>query len=339
MPGSPSEYNLLLFEDKQKQELVHIRAQKDYKLHALHNSYINIDNDQIEVVGNDESFLVKHDREKRIGHDEISIIENDQKLTVKKNQINHIEVNQNTKVDKDQILYVGNHRMETTYANHTLETGGDYKHVTNGKYDLTVGTHIKSTTKLHILTASEKFKLKGKAGTITIDGSGILLEGNVTIKGSLAVISGTAPSVKPLNLVPNEGEGFDEKPKFFNEDGSTIANIAYQLYSANAQHNGISKHDGDAERVHTEAEEELEMMIIFNEVDIKGYNEQIVVKNEKNAEPISNCPYFIEFESGKTFFAYTDDEGKTIRVHTKKNAEEFKIYFGDEALFKEKGDE
>ena len=43
MPGSSNEYNLLLFEDKQKQELVHIRAQKDYKLHALHNSYINID--------------------------------------------------------------------------------------------------------------------------------------------------------------------------------------------------------------------------------------------------------------------------------------------------------
>ena len=38
------------FEDKVEEEIVHVRAQKDYKLHALNNSYINIDNDQTEVV-------------------------------------------------------------------------------------------------------------------------------------------------------------------------------------------------------------------------------------------------------------------------------------------------
>jgi hypothetical protein len=282
MPGSPQEYNLLLFEDKQKNELVHIRAQKDYKLHALHNSYINIDNDQTEVVGNDESFLVKHDREKTIGHDEISHIQNDQKLTVDKNQSNHIKVSQDTKIDKDQILHVGNHRMETTYANHTLETGGNYKHTTNGKYDLTTGTHIKSTTKKHVLTASEKFHIVGKAGTITIDNSGIKLKGNVTIEGSLSVIDGKAPSVKPLTLVPNEGEGFDEKPKFFSEDNSVIGGIAYQLYSTVAQHNGASKHDGNAERVHTHEEEELEMQIMFGEVSAskkKCDDDNMILKN------------------------------------------------------------
>ncbi len=55
MPGTNAEYNLLLFEDKQKEELVHIRAQKDYKLHALHDSAINIDHDQSEVVGHSKS--------------------------------------------------------------------------------------------------------------------------------------------------------------------------------------------------------------------------------------------------------------------------------------------
>ncbi|SFV57357.1 VgrG protein [hydrothermal vent metagenome] len=58
MPGSNSQYNLLLFEDKAQEELVHIRAQKDYKLHALHDSTINIDHDQTEVVGHDESVSI-----------------------------------------------------------------------------------------------------------------------------------------------------------------------------------------------------------------------------------------------------------------------------------------
>jgi hypothetical protein len=70
MPGGNSQYNLLLFEDKAKEELVHIRAQKDYKLHALHDSTINIDHDQTEVVGHDESFTIGNDRSKSIGHDE-----------------------------------------------------------------------------------------------------------------------------------------------------------------------------------------------------------------------------------------------------------------------------
>jgi len=206
MPGSPSEYNLLLFEDKQKQELVHIRAQKDYKLHALHNSYINIDNDQTEVVGNDESISIGHDRTESVGNDETISIGNDQSNTIGNDQTNHILRNLITKIDKDKITKIGNHRQDETFANHTIKTGGHYKQTTNGEQELKAGTHIKSITKEHVISGNEKVIFKGPGGTIIIDGGNITLKGKVTIKGSLDVSGGSPEAVEMLELEANEGD-------------------------------------------------------------------------------------------------------------------------------------
>ena len=222
MPGSAEEYNLLLFEDKQKEELVHIRAQKDYKLHALHDSTINIDHDQSETVGHDESFLVGNDRSKSIGHDERTDVGNnrtesvgkderitighDQTLTVGHDREIHIANSQSTKVDKDQILYVGNQRLEQTYANYTLKTGGHFSHTVNGKLDVKAGTHIKEITKLKEMHGSERIVFKSKGGTIIIDGGGITLKGNVTIKGNVAISGGSPEAVAKWDAVVNKGD-------------------------------------------------------------------------------------------------------------------------------------
>ncbi len=222
MPGSNAEYNLLLFEDKQKEELVHIRAQKDYKLHALHDSTINIDHDQTEVVGHDESFSVGNDRTKSIGHDESTDVGNnrtesvgkderisighDQKLDVGHDQEIHIANSQSTKVDKDQVLYVGNQRLETTYANYTLKTKGHFSHTVNGKLDVKAGTHIKEITKLKEMHGSDRVVFKSKGGTIIIDGGGITLKGNVTIKGNVAISGGSPDSVVKWDAVVNKGD-------------------------------------------------------------------------------------------------------------------------------------
>jgi len=206
MPGSPSEYNLLLFEDKQKNELVHIRAQKDYKLHALHNSYINIDNDQTEVVGNDESITIGHDRTESVGNDETLSIGHDQTNTIGNDQTNHIIRNQITKIDKDKITKIGNHRQDEIFANWEQTTGANFTQTTKGKHDIKAGKHIKSVTKVHTLSASEKIVIKGSGGTIILDASGITLKGVVKIKGSLAVSGGGAEKVEAIDLAANIGD-------------------------------------------------------------------------------------------------------------------------------------
>jgi len=224
MPGSNEEYNLLLFEDKQKEELVHIRAQKDYKLHALHNSYINIDHDQSETVGHDEIFSVGNDRSKSIGHDESTDVGNDrtesvgqnetisigkdQTLTVGHDQNNHILNTQANKIDQDKITYVGNHRIDQTYANQTLKVGGHYDVTVNGKQDVKAGTHIKSVTKLYQIDAGDRFVAKSAGGTIIIDGGGITLKGNVTIKGNVAISGGSGGGAEAVDLRINSGQPF-----------------------------------------------------------------------------------------------------------------------------------
>jgi type VI secretion system secreted protein VgrG len=224
MPGDNNQYNLLLFEDKAEEELVHIRAQKDYKLHALHNSYINIDNDQSETVGHDESFTVGNDRSKSIGHDETTDVghdrtesvgndENinighDQDITIGHDQNNHILNTQANKIDKDKITYVGNHRVDETYANQTLKVGGHHDVTVNGKLDTKAGTHIKSVTKLYQIDAGDRFVAKSAGGTIIIDGGGITLKGNVTIKGNVAISGGSGGGAKSANLRVNKGKRF-----------------------------------------------------------------------------------------------------------------------------------
>ncbi|NOR56691.1 MAG: hypothetical protein GQ531_10870, partial [Sulfurovum sp.] len=222
MPGTNEEYNLLLFEDKQAQELVHIRAQKDYKLHALHNSNINIDNDQTEVVGHDESFSVGNDRTKSIGNDESTdvghdraesvgndesiSIGNDQTLTVGHDQSNHIQNTQANKIDKDQITYVGNHRQDDIYANHTVKVGGHFEHTVNGKVDLKAGEHIKTVTVKHEMHGSEKIVFKSAGGTIIIDDGGVTLKGNVTIKGNVAISGGSGGGAEAWEAAANAGD-------------------------------------------------------------------------------------------------------------------------------------
>jgi len=172
-------------------------------------------------VGNDESFLVKHDREKTINNDETTIIGNDraekvgndenlkigndQNLTIGHDQSNHIMNSQFNKIDKDKVTKVLNSRVDETYVNHKMIVGKDFAHKVKGIYDLTVGTHIKTTTKLHVLTASEKLQIKGAGGSITIDGSGILLKGKVTIQGSLAIVGG-GDAAQGLELQAHDGD-------------------------------------------------------------------------------------------------------------------------------------
>ena len=222
MPGGKEEYNLLLFEDKAKEEIVHIRAQKDYKLHALHDSNINIDHDQTEAIGNDESFSVANDRSKSIGHDETTdvgnnrtesvgkdetiSIGNNQSISIGKDQEIQIGKNQATKIEKDMMTHVGNHRIDQTHVNHEVKTGGNFRHMVSGKMDVKAGTHIKSVTKVHMVSGSDKVVIKGSGGTIILDGSGITLKGNVTVKGNLSVSAGSPEVPEAIDLAAKAGD-------------------------------------------------------------------------------------------------------------------------------------
>ena len=103
---------------------------------------------------------------------------------------------------------MGNHRVDETYANHTMKTGGHHEFTVNGKYDVKVGTHIKSITKLHDMQGSDRIVFKSKGGTIIIDGGGITMKGNVTIKGNVQVTSGSGGGANATKMRANKGKKF-----------------------------------------------------------------------------------------------------------------------------------
>ena len=101
---------------------------------------------------------------------------------------------------------MGNHRVDETYANHTMKTGGHHDFTVNGKYDVKAGTHIKEVTKLHEMHGSDRIVFKSKGGTIIIDGAGITFKGNVTIKGNVSIVGGSSEAVATWSAVANQGE-------------------------------------------------------------------------------------------------------------------------------------
>lgn len=214
MPGGRDNFNLLLFEDKGGEELVHMQAEKNHLLHVKNDSDNNIDhderstigNDRTEDVGHDESINIGNDRTEHVVNDETISIGHDQSITVTHDQNNHIKNTQSNKIDKDKITYVGNHRKDKTHANQTLEVGGHFETIVNGKVDVKAGTHIKSVTKVHEISGSDKVVIKGKAGTIILDGSGITLKGKVTVKGDLKIVNGNPAAVAKWGASANKGE-------------------------------------------------------------------------------------------------------------------------------------
>ncbi len=53
-------YNELLFEDKQGEELLSLRAQNDYTLNVLHDSHTHIENDKKTIIDNDAELTVQN---------------------------------------------------------------------------------------------------------------------------------------------------------------------------------------------------------------------------------------------------------------------------------------
>ncbi len=222
MPGSDREYNLLLFEDRQGEELVRIRAQKDYTLHALHDSHTDIDNDRTKTVGRDESETVGRDRTrsvakdesvdigqdstKSVARDESVRIGNDLSVDVGRDHTLHVQRSRAVKIDRDLLLYTGNRREEKTEAHYTLKTGGDHSHTVGGEVSLKAGGGIRETTTVYRVDAGEIFTAKGAGGAIIVDGGGITLKGNVTIMGNVAISSGSPEAVATWSAAANNGD-------------------------------------------------------------------------------------------------------------------------------------
>ncbi len=135
--GSGDNFNEIRFEDKQGEEQVYVHAEK------------NQDN----VVENDESTSVGHDRSEDIGNDETISIGHDRTETVGNNETIAIGVNRTETVGSNETVSIGSNRSVTIGSNKTetiginkAETIGVAKELTiGGAYQVSVGAVMNET--------------------------------------------------------------------------------------------------------------------------------------------------------------------------------------------------
>ncbi len=155
-------YNELLFEDKANDELLSLRAQKDYKLHALNDSTINIDRNQDETVGNDETVTIGNNRTEKVGNDETISIGHDRKEDVGNDETIDIGNNRTETVGNNETIDIGNNQYVAIGNNQSLKIGSSQ----SVKIGSNLSTNIGSNSSLHVKSNSSETVRIAKALTV-----------------------------------------------------------------------------------------------------------------------------------------------------------------------------
>lgn len=201
--GSAPNFNEIRFEDKKGEEQLYIHAEKNQDNIVENDETTNVGHDRTEEVGNDETISIKHDRTETVGNDEtITIsgnrsetVEKDETITISKNRTESVGETESVTVGKDQSYSVGGNRTRDVGKEETITiakkqevTVGDARQVSVAKDDsLTVGKKlvVEAGDQISLTTGSASITMK-KDGTITIKGKDITIEGSgkVNIKAS-----------------------------------------------------------------------------------------------------------------------------------------------------------
>jgi type VI secretion system secreted protein VgrG len=193
--GSDPNFNEIRFEDKKGEEQLYIHAEKNQDNVVENDETTKVGHDRTEEVGNDESITIKNDRTESVGNDENISIKNNRTEDVGKNESITIGDDRTTdvgkndnltigekhsvSVGKDQTIDVTENRTKTVGKNETVSVQGDLKE-TIGKSQstkVTKGLVIDAGDEIMIKTGSASILMK-KDGTIQIKGKDIKIEGS-----------------------------------------------------------------------------------------------------------------------------------------------------------------
>lgn len=177
-------FNELRFEDELGQEEVFIHAEKDKNVHIKNDNTTFVGHDRKERVERDETIEIGHDRIEDVSNDERVSIGQDQRHSVARDRFHHIGHNHEIIINNNRIEHVGNHRHDITEANHHIQTGGNFDHTVHSNYRLATGQTIEQKTACFEVKAGQHIAFKAPGGTITLDETGITLDGIIiNVKG------------------------------------------------------------------------------------------------------------------------------------------------------------
>ena len=182
--GGEHDANVITFDDKQGQEVLYIRSQKNMAVRVEHDSDLK--------VGNDETRDIGHDRKSEIHHDDTMTIDHDKTLTVMNNRTSTINAddketvgnNQDITIGASQTQTIGESQTETIGESQTL-TVGESQTVTVGESQtITVGEGVSTTAGAEITITA------GGEITITAGGEITITAPEVTVAAAMATFAG-----------------------------------------------------------------------------------------------------------------------------------------------------
>ncbi|WP_050455497.1 hypothetical protein [Candidatus Burkholderia verschuerenii] len=153
-----------------------------------------------------------------------------------------IERNHSISVGKDRVEQVGNHRKDQTTANHIIDVGGHVKQTVQGGDKLIAGQSIERQTQRYELQAGDRAVFRGPGGTITLDGSGITIEGiAIRFKGPLTAGSAGAGNLwrtvgSPQSGLPSDVETVFLDHRYHDNEGLREASYVLHLADGSQRH-------------------------------------------------------------------------------------------------------
>ncbi|MFP1869442.1 type VI secretion system tip protein VgrG [Lonsdalea quercina] len=189
-------FNELRFEDATENEEIFIHAQKDQNIQVNHDETLSI--------GNDQRIAVARDRTTHIGQDEANTVGRDRK--------EHIRQDVFVTIDRNEVRNVGNTLKEDIVASHLVTIGEHEKVIIEGIQSIEARSGQRLLTTEYVLQGTDRILIRGPAGKILLDGSGITLDApNIQLKGNVSITSPAGDQIQAIEAAINQGSPLVEE--------------------------------------------------------------------------------------------------------------------------------
>lgn len=207
--GGTDHYNELRFEDKQGQEQVFVRGEKDYDTRILNDSREWIGNNRSLIVTKDQMEKVKQDVHVQVTGDRLEKVGGDLHLQVEGKQVekitgdmnHHVSGNWNQKTDQTVSIQAGENFYE--------KSGTNYAH------DAGTAIHLKAGMTM-VLEAGAQLSLKVGGNFIDIGPAGVSITGTMVMinsGGAAGSGSGSSPTNPADPKDPKDPDEADDGSK------------------------------------------------------------------------------------------------------------------------------
>lgn len=151
--GSGANFNEIRFEDKMGEEQVYVHAEKNQDNIVENDETTFVGHDRTEDIGNDETITIGNDRTEKvgndetitIGHDRTELVGNDEGITIGNNRTEKVAVNETINIGSNRSVTIGNSKTETVAVSKTETIGVDKKLTIGVAYQVSVGAAMNET--------------------------------------------------------------------------------------------------------------------------------------------------------------------------------------------------